>query len=178
MNNENGTTIVEAALVLPVFFLLLMAILEFGLLFSAYHSMVGAVREGARYAVTPDPFDTAPGMAYSLPTNDQIAAKVCDKIRAGVFGVGQISACNGGSPAPLGTGTCPAASGTQPTLTGENVYIGQCTVTVPLPYNCKTASGSCGTETYEQVEVHRTVQLFWGWQIPLTTAAVMRLETN
>jgi Flp pilus assembly protein TadG len=178
MKNERGATIVEAALVLPVFFLLVMAILEFGLVFSAYHTMVGAVREAARYGVTPNPFDANPGMAYQLPSNAQIAAKVCDKMRAGVFGVGQVSACTGGSPASLNTGTCPAASGTQPTVNTENVYIGQCTAPVPLPYKCATPSGYCGTETYQQVEVHRTVQLFWGWRIPLTASAVMRTEQN
>src|SRR5579862_843111 len=50
MNNERGATILETALVLPVFFLLLLAIFEFGLVYSAYQSMVGGVREGARYA--------------------------------------------------------------------------------------------------------------------------------
>lgn len=165
----------EAALVLPVFFLLLLGTFEFGLVFSTYHTMVGAAREGARYAVTPNPFDAS--NPYSLPSNDQIAAKVCDKIRAGVFGTGQISACRGGSPATIASGTCPAASGAQPTLSGENVYVGQCTVAVPLPYNCK-GTLQCGLETYTQVAVHRTVQLFWGWQIPLTATAVMRQEAN
>ena len=175
MENERGATIVETALVLPVFFLLLLAIFEFGLVFSAYHTMVGAVREGARYAVTPNPFDST--TPYSLPTSSQVAAKVCDKVSAGVFGAGQITACNGGAPAALSTGTCPSASGSQPTLSSENVYLGQCTVAVPLPYTCKGVS-SCGTETYEQVAVHRTVQLFWNWKIPLTATAVMRSEGN
>lgn len=175
MDNERGATIVETALVLPVFFLLLFAIFEFGLVFSAYHTMVGAVREGARYAVTPNPFDTT--NPYSLPTSSQVAAKVCDKVNAGVFGSGQITACNGGAPATLSTGTCPSASGSQPTLSSENVYLGQCSVTVPLPYTCKGTS-SCGVENYAQVAVHRTVQLFWGWKVPLTATAVMRSEGN
>ena len=173
MNNERGATITEAALVLPAFFLLLLSIFEFGLVFSTYHTMVGAVREGARYAVTPNPFDTT--NPYSYPSSTQIAAKVCDKIKAGVFGVGQISACTGNTPATIGTGACPSASATQPTFSTENVYIGQCTVEVPLPYNCK-GTQVCGTENYTQVAVHRTVQLFWGWQFPLTATAVMREE--
>jgi Flp pilus assembly protein TadG len=175
MDNERGATILETALVLPVFFLLLFGIFEFGLIFSAYHTMAGAVREGARYAVTPNPFDST--NPYSLPTSTQIAAKVCDKVSAGVFGIGQISACTGGAPATLATGTCPAASGSQPRLSTENVYLGQCTVAVPLPYTCKGTS-SCGIETYEQVAVHRTLQLFWGWKVPLTATAVMRSEGN
>ncbi|HET7747851.1 MAG TPA: TadE/TadG family type IV pilus assembly protein [Terriglobales bacterium] len=175
MDNERGVTILETAVVLPVFFLLLFGLFEFGLVFSAYHTMVGAAREGARYAVTPNPFDTT--NPYSLPTNSQVAAKVCDKVSAGVFGTGQITACNGGSPATLSTGACPSASGSQPTVSSENIYLGQCTVAVPLPYTCKGTS-SCGIETYEQVAVHRTVQLFWGWKIPLTATAVMRSEGN
>ncbi len=178
MKNESGTTLVEAALVLPVFFLLLLGIFEFGLIFSAYHSMLGAAREGARYAVAPDPFNTATGMAYALPSAAQVAAKVCDKIQAGVFGVGQITACTGGSPGTLATGTCPSASGTQPSLSSDNVYLGQCSVAVPLPYNCKTVAGGCGCVSYQQVVVRRTVQLFWGWSIPVTATAVMRSEAN
>ncbi|HEU5336902.1 MAG TPA: TadE family protein [Terriglobales bacterium] len=178
MRSESGATLVEAALVLPVFFLLLLGIFEFGLIFSAYHSMLGAAREGARYAVAPDPFNAAAGMAYALPTPAQVASKVCDKIQAGVFGVGQITACRGGSPGTLANATCPSASGTQPSLSSDNVYIGQCSVAVPLPYTCKTVTGGCGSELYLQVAVRRTVQLFWGWRIPLTATAVMRSEAN
>ena len=178
MRDESGATLVEAALVLPVFFLLLLGIFEFGLIFSAYHSMLGAAREGARYAVAPDPFNAAAGMAYALPTPAQVASKVCDKIQAGVFGVGQITACRGGSPGTLANATCPSASGTQPSLSSDNVYIGQCSVAVPLPYTCKTVTGGCGSELYLQVAVRRTVQLFWGWRIPLTATAVMRSEAN
>jgi Flp pilus assembly protein TadG len=167
---QRGATIVEAALVLPAFFLLVLAIFEFGLVYSAYQTMLGAAREGARYAVIPDPNSTPP---YTLPQNSDVATQVCNKIQAGVFGVGNITACTGGTPGTIASGTCPAASGTQPTLSAENVYIGQCTVTVNI--------GSLkneGTETYVQVAVRRKVQLFWGWQIPITAYAVMRSEAN
>jgi Flp pilus assembly protein TadG len=50
---QRGATVLEAALVLPVLFLLLMATFEFGAILSAYETMVSAVREGARYAVAP-----------------------------------------------------------------------------------------------------------------------------
>lgn len=170
--NVKGATILEAALVLPVFFLLLIGTFEFGFVYSTYHTMVGAVREGARYAVTPDPNSTP--SPYSLPQNTDVATQVCNKIQAGVGGIGDIFACKGGGvPGTIAPGACPSAAGTQPVLTTDNVYIGQCTVTVNIP-----PTGAEGTETYIQVAVRRNVQLFWGWQFPLTATAVMRSEGN
>ena len=163
MKQQRGVTIVEAAIVLPVFFLLLLAIFEFGLLFSAYHTMVGAVREGARIAVAPDP-----NANYVLPTAGAVADVVCQKLRPGVFGA--ISTCSnypGGT--PNNTAPCPPfAGGTPPTLTTEDVYWNKCSLPVP----------EGGTETYIQVAVHRTVQLFWGWNFPISARAVMRSEAN
>jgi hypothetical protein len=49
---ERGASIVEFALVAPVFFFLFLAIIEFGVLFWVNLTMQHAVREGARYAVT------------------------------------------------------------------------------------------------------------------------------
>jgi hypothetical protein len=168
---QRGATVLEAALVLPVLFLLLMATFEFGTILSAYETMVSAVREGARYAVAPQPFNSS--APYSLPPPDQIAAKVCHQIIAGVFNAGQIAACTGSAPAALATGTCPTTFSPPTSLTAENVYVGQCTVPIVLGSNCKP---NCGVEVYEEVAVHRTLQLFWGWRIPLTAYAVMRSE--
>jgi Flp pilus assembly protein TadG len=146
MNKQRGATIVEAALVLPVFFLLLLAIFEFGLVYSSYQTMVGAVREGARYAA-------ATNANLESPSAAQVAQVVCNYIQAGVFGIGNISACSsGGTPSTLTSGTCPSTS--------------------------KKCTPSCGNEVFQEVVVHRTVQLMWGWQVPLTAYAVMRSETN
>jgi Flp pilus assembly protein TadG len=168
-SKQKGATIVEAALVLPLFFLLLLTVFEFGLVFSAYHSMVGAAREGARVAVIPDPNN-----AYQLPDGGTVAHKVCDKLQAGVFGaLGTCSSYPGSTPSS--TATCPPfAGGTPPKLTTEDVYVNSprmgnaCQMTVP----------EGGTEAYVQVAVHRNVRLFWGWQFPLTVRAVMRSEGN
>ena len=169
MKTERGAAIVEAALVLPVFFLLLLAILEFGLVYSTYQTMVGGVREGARYAA-------ATNANLGSPSAAQVAQVVCNYIQAGVFGIGNISACSsGGTPSTLTTGTCPSTSSPPSGLTTENVYVGQCTVPVVLSKKC---TPSCGNEVFREVVVHRTVQLMWGWQIPLTAYAVMRSETN
>ena len=152
----------EAALVLPLFFLLLIAIFEFGIIMSAYHTMEGAAREGARVAVIPNPQNW-----YILPPASTVATAVCGKLVAGVFSTNNLPACKGGTP-DTSTATCPA-DGTPPTqLTVENVYVATCTEPVP----------DGGTENYVQVAVHRNVRLFWGWQFPLTARATMRSEAN
>src|SRR5437867_1874134 len=163
MKNERGATIVEAALVLPVFFLLLMAIFEFGIIMSAYHSMVAAVREGARVAVIPDPKN-----GYALPTDAAIATAVCSKLKPGVFGANNVSACNGGTVS--NAVDCPPFADKPPALTTNAVYVNKNCPPIAVPEG--------GTETYVQVAVHRQVQLFWGWQFPLTARAFMRSEAN
>jgi Flp pilus assembly protein TadG len=49
---ESGATVVEMAIIAPVFLLMLMALIEFSLMFFATLTMQYAVREGARFAVT------------------------------------------------------------------------------------------------------------------------------
>src|SRR5919204_5195360 len=107
VQQERGATIVEAALVLPVFFLLLLAIFEFALIMSAYHSMVAAAREGARVAVIPDPKN-----GYALPPDATVATAVCNKLQPGGFGTRNVSACNGGT--VIHAGNCQPYSGKPP----------------------------------------------------------------
>ncbi|MDR3409606.1 MAG: pilus assembly protein [Formivibrio sp.] len=52
MKKQKGVSVVEFALVAPVYFLLIFGIIEFGLLFWSDLTMQYAVREGARYAIT------------------------------------------------------------------------------------------------------------------------------
>lgn len=49
---EKGATAVEFAFIAPIFFFILFAIVEFGILFWVNLTMQYAVREGARFAVT------------------------------------------------------------------------------------------------------------------------------
>lgn len=49
-NNENGQTLVEFALILPILLLLVMGIIQFGIIFSAQIGITNAAREGARMA--------------------------------------------------------------------------------------------------------------------------------
>lgn len=46
--NEKGQSLVEFALVIPLLLLIVMAIIEFGLMFNAYITITNASREGAR----------------------------------------------------------------------------------------------------------------------------------
>ena len=49
---EEGQSLLEFALLLPVFLLMLAGIVEFGFMFLTAHTLQHATREGARYAIT------------------------------------------------------------------------------------------------------------------------------
>jgi Flp pilus assembly protein TadG len=50
---QRGATLVEFAVVLPVFFILIMGIYEFGRAYNIQQTLTDAAREGARYSVAP-----------------------------------------------------------------------------------------------------------------------------
>jgi len=76
-NKERGATIVEAALTLLLLFLFLDAILEFGRAYNVYHVMTNAAREGARFAVAPQPGTT------NLPSTTQVQSQVNSFLASG-----------------------------------------------------------------------------------------------
>jgi Flp pilus assembly protein TadG len=160
-----GTTIVEAALALPLFFLLVLGVIWFGLAFSSYQSLVTAAREGARFGVAP-----LANTGYNLPTTNQIAQRVCSYLKTGVLGgVAQCSNYGGGTP-PTITGCDDAA------LKGaDNVYVS----VVPVPYTVAYTGG--GTATVSQsdvvVGIRKTVPVL-GFTLRLTTCSTMRSENN
>lgn len=51
-HRQSGATIVEMAIIAPVFLLILLSLIELSMMFFATLTMQYAVREGARYAVT------------------------------------------------------------------------------------------------------------------------------
>lgn len=57
--DENGQALVEFALILPLFLLLIMGIIQFGFIFSGQITLTSAAREGARLAVVTDPYEVA-----------------------------------------------------------------------------------------------------------------------
>lgn len=52
LRRQSGATVVEMAIIAPVFLLVLLALAELSLMFFATLTMQYAVREGARYAIT------------------------------------------------------------------------------------------------------------------------------
>lgn len=50
---EQGQDLVEYALILPLFMLLVLGIVEFGILFFNYNTVANAAREGARVGIVP-----------------------------------------------------------------------------------------------------------------------------
>lgn len=50
-NSDRGATLVEFAIAVPVFLLLVFGIINFGWIFHGYITLTGAAREGARLAI-------------------------------------------------------------------------------------------------------------------------------
>ena len=70
---DPGQALPEFALIAPIFFLVILGILQMGLLFAGQNGLTNAAREAARYASTlptPDPF--AAGSCASTGTNAQV----------------------------------------------------------------------------------------------------------
>ena len=67
--NEQGQTMVEFAVVVPIMLTLLFAIIQFGIAFNNYLALTDAVRAGARKAAVsrqdPDPVGTAEAAVYA-----------------------------------------------------------------------------------------------------------------
>jgi Flp pilus assembly protein TadG len=63
---QSGATVVEMAIIAPVFLLMLLALIEFSLMFFATLTMQYAVREGARFAITGQTsLDTSASQRYA-----------------------------------------------------------------------------------------------------------------
>ncbi len=166
-NAQKGTTIVEAALALPIFFLLVLGVLWFGLAFSSYESLVTAAREGARYGVAP-----LANTNYNLPTANEIAQRSCNYLKTGVLGgLAQCSNYGGSTPPPIN-----GCNDTTLTAGRDNVYVGF----VPVPYTI-AYNGSNQTATFNQTEVlvgiRKTVPIL-GFTVHLMTCSAMRSENN
>lgn len=72
-SHEAGQDLVEYALVLPLFFLLVLSIIEFGILYFQYSTVVNAAREGARagVSVAPTVASSACDQAYASAITGQ-----------------------------------------------------------------------------------------------------------
>jgi hypothetical protein len=88
-----GQALVEFALVAPVFFLLLFAIIEGGRFILFYQSLNNATREGARYAIVHGSNSSCPsgpmppGTPPPLGCYDAPGANVIERVKDAAFGV-------------------------------------------------------------------------------------------
>lgn len=60
LRTERGTTLVETAVVITLFFTLVFATIEFGCAYNMYHGITNAARAGARFSVAPCSFQSSP----------------------------------------------------------------------------------------------------------------------
>lgn len=69
-NRQRGGTLIESALTLMVFFVIIFGIFEFGRLYSIYQMLTDAAREGARFSVAP--FPGTPDLPSHSQVEDQV----------------------------------------------------------------------------------------------------------
>ena len=121
---EDGQALTEFALVAPLFFLVLIGVIQLGFLFAGHNGLTNAAREAARYASTlPTPDTTVAGTCSTSGTN---AKAVYDRLlannlpqyipgfkSASLTHAGALSACGTAALAGSGTGVgyCADANG-------------------------------------------------------------------
>ena len=111
-----GATIVEAAFVMTILFMFIIAILEFGRAYNEYQVLTNAAREAARYAVAP-----SPGVNGQLPQQNAVIQIATDWLNS--------AGIKPASPPTVVTTPCGSV-----TING-NTTIEQCTtVTVTAPF--------------------------------------------
>jgi len=99
-----GSEIAEAALVLPILFMLLLGIYWFGRAFNTYATINHAAREGARVGTASTSACATCGTSNTPPTADQVAAQVKQALQASNLDPSQVTnlggtraACGGGA---------------------------------------------------------------------------------
>jgi len=160
-----GSEIAEAALVLPILFMLLLGIYWFGRAFNVYATINHAAREGARLG-TAQTCATCGGTPNQQPTADQIGAQVKQALEASSLDPKKVShqvgvtrtACGGGPPVAC------SVPGPRPHIC---VYFN-----VQLPNTVNAASGApaCGVS----VEFQYPYQFF----LPFTSLNMQKITLN
>jgi Flp pilus assembly protein TadG len=145
---QNGASIVEAALTLPIMFLILFGILMFGRAFNIYQTITDAAREGARFSTQP-----------------------CSQAATALDCSGQSFSCTFGElPSSAKVQSCVQRYLSADSITSSTINVNQST---PI-----TVNGAALKYTSVQVTVpFNFIYLPFG-TINLTTQAVMRNETN
>jgi Flp pilus assembly protein TadG len=156
---ERGVTIVESAIILLMFFMLLFGVVEAGRFLNYRQVLTNAAREGARFAVTPlTQTDT-------MPTKAEISAKV-----DGFLSAAHITGATT-------TVKCPTPCD----------VVGQCTATqcdLPLDAGLSVATTGTVTTKYTKVTVSKPYSVisipgfFNMLNITLQGESLMRRETS
>ena len=129
-NVERGVTTVEGAIVLVVFFMLLLGVIEAGNFLSMRQVLTNAAREGARFAVLPIQGTN------TLPNESDVVTKVNNYLTAAhVTGATTTTLCPTAAPE-----TCTTKNGTMLVTTGS-ITTEYTKVTVSKPYSIITARG-------------------------------------
>jgi len=178
VRNTDGAEIAETALVLPLLFMMVMAIFWFGQAYRIYGTITQAARQGARAAISPVCATCAATSTSSgnTPTQDAIAA-VNSALNAANLTTSQVQA-----PAPvpsfLGCSTG-AAVACDTSVVGNNICV---QANVQLSSNTGSTPGTCGTAVsfgykypYHFPIPYTTLDL---GNITLPAQAQMRLETQ
>jgi Flp pilus assembly protein TadG len=179
--STRGAEIAETAMVLPLVFMMLLAIFWFGQAFRIYGTITHAAREGARSAVAPV-CATCAAAAANAPTQNAITA-VNSALAAAKLDPNQVQA-------PATTPVlCPC--GSQNSSCGGNAVQCDASVTtskvcvqpnVQLSYSAQGGAGTCGTSVsfgykypYHFSIPYTTLDL---GTITLPAQAEMRVETQ
>ena len=149
---ERGVTTVEGAIILLVFFMLMLGVIEAGRFLSTRQVLTNAAREGARFAIAPT------AGTNNLPTDSEIIARVNTYLAAAhVTGATVTTRCPLTAPE-----ACSSKHASMTVVTGLGMVNTQYTeVTVSKPYNVITAPG-----------------FFNSLAITVTGKAMMRRETS
>ncbi len=159
-----GSEIAEAALVLPIFFMIMLGIYWFGRAFNTYATINHAAREGARLG-TASTCATCGATPNTQPTPDQVATQVAAALQASSLDPTQVTslgtvrnACGGGS------ASCQTPSAGKPQIC---VYYN-----VQLPNSSPSGSGvpDCGISVQFQYPYRFT--------LPFTSLNMQRIMLN
>ena len=140
--DTRGTEIAEAAVVLPLLFIMLIAVFWFGQAFRIYGTLTHAAQAGARAAVAP----ACATCAATTPTQNAVTA-VTTAMNAAHLNTAQLVAPAGNwtPPALCACGSASAACAT-PKACDSTASINVCVQTnVQLSYPAQGGEGTCGT---------------------------------
>jgi hypothetical protein len=134
---QRGQAMVEFALVAPVFFLLLFAVIEGGRFILYYETLANATREGARYGIVHGwksycPSGPMPPGPTMPPSCDPTGANIVQRVKDSAFGL--LGTTVTVTPTWLGTdGVSPGNNGRDNTINVVASYTYRTIIPLPFP---------------------------------------------